>query len=129
MADQNAADSSLGDVDDVVFEAPAVRVPGQVAAEHSEAVALPDGCRGRDRQVQADLVCLRVTGEVEVRLLQTGEQHGDEIGAVVLLERTELRVQLVEQFGQDRIGVILRELLVLVRRRCVPFVLQLGRDE
>ena len=129
MADQSAADSTFGDVDDVILEPAAVRPSGQVAAEHAEAVALSDGRRRRDRQVQPNLVCQGVPGEVEVRLLQTGQQHRDEVGAVVLLERAELRIQLVEQLGQDRARVVLLELLVFVRVGRVPLVLELRRDE
>ena len=89
----------------------------------------PTGAVGAIAEVQPDLVRTSVTREVEVRLLQPGQQHRDEIAAVRLLERAELRIQLVEQLRQDRARVVLLELLVLVRRGRVPLVLQLGRDQ
>src|SRR6266540_6700584 len=125
VADQDAADYALGDVDHVVLEPSSVRIAGEVAADHAEAVALADGGGRRDRQVQADLVGRRRAGVVQVRLLQAGEQHRHEVGAVRLLEGTELRVELVEQLRQDRARVVLLELLVLVRPDGVPLVLQL----
>src|SRR2546425_13236891 len=50
VPDQGAADSPLGDVDDVVLEPASVRVSGQVAAENAETVALTDRCGRRDCQ-------------------------------------------------------------------------------
>jgi len=107
----------------------AVGPAGEIAAEHAEPVALPNGRRRGDRQVQADLIGACVAGEVEIRLLQAGEQHRNEVGAVGLLKRTELRIQLVQQLGEDRTRVVLLELLVLVGVRRVPLVLELCRDE
>src|SRR4029077_17351216 len=46
-----------------------------------------------------------------------------------LRERTELRIELVEQLREDWARVVLLELLVLVRGARVPLVLELGRDE
>src|SRR5439155_18836113 len=105
------------------------RLSGQVADEYAESVALPDGRRRRDRQVQAELICTGLTGDVELGLFQAGEQHRDEVGAIVLLERAELWIELVEQLGQDRARVVLLELLVFVRVGRVPLVLELRRDE
>src|SRR5207302_10826463 len=112
VPDAGAADSALGDIADVVLEPPAVRPPGEVTAENAEPVPLPYCRGGRDREVEPELVRRRIACEVEVRLLQPGEQHGGEIGAVGLLERTELRIELVQQLGQNRARVVLLELLV-----------------
>ena len=129
MPDQLTGHDAFGDVDHVVLEAPAVRPARVVARDDAEPVALPDRRRRRDREVQPQLVGERLAGEVEVRRLQARAEHGHEIRAVGLLERPVLRVQLVQESRQRRARVVLLELLVLVRRRPVPLVLQLGRDQ
>src|SRR5436189_4706618 len=54
VSDEDAADGPLADVDHVVLEPPPVRVAGQVAAEYAETIALPDGRRRRDREVEPE---------------------------------------------------------------------------
>ena len=129
MVDQRPADSPLRDVDHVVLEPPAVRPAGEVVAEHAEPVALADRRRRRDRQVEPQLVGERRPGVVELRRLETRAEDCHEIGSVRLLERSELRIQLVQQRRERRSEVVLLELLVVRRRGGVPLVLQLRRDE
>ena len=74
VADQHAADHTLGDVDDVVLEPPAVRIAGEVAADHAEPVDLVER-RRRDRQVEPELVGERRPGVVQHRRLEAGAEH------------------------------------------------------
>src|SRR5262245_15187887 len=66
MADQGAAHGPLADVDHVVLEPAAVRVAGQVAAEHAEALALAHVGGRLDRQVEPQLVGQLGAGVVEL---------------------------------------------------------------
>ena len=76
---EEAADGLLGDVDDVVTEAPAVRPALVVAREHAHPVRV---LRDRDGEVQAQE--LREPRAREVELRNAGEQHRDEVVTVGL---------------------------------------------
>jgi len=99
VADQLARHDTLVDVDDIVTETSTVRVTRQVAADHAEPVRIR---RDRNRHVQPQQVSLRWAGVVQPR--DTGERDGHEVVAIGLLERAELRVQLVQEAA--RIGVL-----------------------
>ena len=128
MTDQHAADHPLVDIDHVVREPAAVRIAGQVAADHAQAADLA-GRRRRDRQVEPQLVGQGRPGVVERGRLQAGEQDLHEVTAAGVGERPELRIELLQHRGQDRVRVVLRELLVVCRRAGVPVILEVGRDE